>query len=197
MTPDNNLTESLDLASAPCEDCAPTTRWERRDLTPTSEAWLGTCDVCSSMQVLALGVPDEEIEDPLAFFLLGVPRFEPAPSRPAWQRFYALTSGAPYFLRWSFETTTCESCRASATVGARIFSPNWRRSLSLCLNCGHTIVETTLNVINAATTCLTGKQWAPPDPAVKTLRETVIETYRRWVAYQEWGPRLTDEDSRP
>ena len=113
--------------------------------------------------------------------------------RPAWQRFYTLTTGAPFFLRWSFQTTSCESCHARAAVETRILSPAWRRSLSLCLNCGRTTVETASHATDATPTRLTGTRWTPPDPGVKTLRETVIETYRRWAAFQEWKQRKTDE----
>lgn len=194
MTPDTNPTDALDTAVEPCADCTSTMRWERRDLTPTSEAWLGTCEICGSMQVLALGVPDIQIEDPLAFYLTGDASFRASAERPAWQRFYTLTTGAPFFLRWNFEITPCESCQASATVGTRIASPAWRRSLSLCLNCGQTTVETASHMPDATRTRLTGKQWAPPDPGVKTLRETVIETYRRWAAFQEWRRRKAGDD---
>lgn len=192
MRPD---TDSLDLAVTPCDDCAPTTRWERRDLTATSEAWLGTCEICGSMQVLALGIPDTEIKDPLAFYLTGDPGFRAAGPRPAWQRFYALTTGAPYFLKWDFETAPCHLCQANATVGTRIVSPRWRRALSLCLNCGHATVDTIINMPNATATRLDGMQWTPADPAVKTLRKTVIETYRRWVEHQERRRRSTGDDS--
>ena len=87
---DAQPTDALDLAAEPCDDCARTTRWERRDLSPTGEAWLGTCETCGSRQVQALDAPEMEIEDPLAFFLLGVPESEPAPSRPPWP-----TNGVP------------------------------------------------------------------------------------------------------
>jgi hypothetical protein len=194
VTPNTNPTDAHDIAVKPCEDCTSTTRWERRDLTPSSEAWLGTCEICGSMQVLALGAPEEEIEDPLAFFLLGTTTPRPTLERPAWQRFYTLTTGAPYFLRWNFETTSCESCQATATVGTHISSPAWNRSLSLCLNCGHTTIETTNHLIDATPIRLTGKQWTPPDPGVKTLRATIIETYRRWAAHQERRRRRTGED---
>jgi hypothetical protein len=194
LTPDTNPTEALDIAVEPCAECAATTRWERRDLTPTSEAWLGTCEICGSMQVLALGVPDLEIEDPLGFYLMGDASFKAPAARPAWQRFYALTAAAPFFLKWSFTAASCESCQARTTVETRIATPRWRRSLSLCLNCGATTVETTLNMNGARPTRLIGGQWAPPDPAVKTLRETIIDTHRQWVAYHEWRRRTTDED---
>jgi hypothetical protein len=68
---------------------------------------------------------DIEVEDPLSFFLLGVPKFEATPSRPAWQRFYTLTTGAPFHLKWSFETAPCETCQTTATVRTRIASPAW------------------------------------------------------------------------
>ena len=193
MTPHTNPAEALDIAVEPCAECAPTTRWERRDLTPTSEAWLGTCEICGSMHVLALGVPEAEIEDPLSFYLTGDTSFKAPAARPAWQRFYALTTAAPFFLKWSFTARSCESCQARTTVGTRIASPAWRRALSLCLNCGSTTVETTLNMNDARPTRLIGRQWAPPDPAVKTLRGTIVEPYRRWVAYHEWRRRKADE----
>ena len=105
MTPDTNSTEALDIAVEPCADCSATTRWERRDLSPTSEVWLGTCEECGSMQVVALGVPDPEIADPLGFYLTGDAGFKAPAARPAWQRFYALTTAAPFFLTWSFTAT--------------------------------------------------------------------------------------------
>lgn len=194
MTPDTNSTEALDIAVEPCADCSATTRWERRDLSPTREVWLGTCEECGSMQVVALGVPDPEIADPLGFYLTGDAGFKAPAARPAWQRFYALTTAAPFFLTWSFTASSCESCQARTTVGTEIASPRWRRSLSLCLNCGYATVETTLNTNNARPTRLTGRQWAPADPAVKTLRKTIIDTYRQRVAYHEWKRRTADED---
>ena len=54
-------------------------------------------------------------------------------------------------------------------------------------------METASHATDATPTRLTGTQWTPPDPGVKTLRETVIETYRRWAAFQEWKQRKTDE----
>ena len=194
MRPD---TDALDLTVNPCEDCAPTTRWERRDLSPTREVWLGTCDTCGSMRAFVPGEPDLEVEDPLSFFLLGNTTPTPTPERPAWQRFYTLTTGAPYFLRWDFQPAPCGSCQATTTVATDIRSPAWRRSLSLCLNCGTATVETSHHMPDATPTHLTGKQWAPPDPAVKTLRETVIQTYRRWVAYQAWKRRKAGDDPDP
>jgi hypothetical protein len=194
VRPDTNPADALDLAVEPCEDCTATIRWERRDLTPTSEAWLGTCEECGSMTAFVLGEPDREIKDPLSFFLLGTESTLPAPQRPAWQRFFALTTGAPYFLRWSFESMRCNSCKSSAKVGTHILSPAWRRALTLCLNCGHATVETTFHVPGSEVIRLEGRQWAPPDPAVKTLRETVLETYRRWVEFQEWRRRSAGEE---
>jgi hypothetical protein len=46
---------------------------------------------------------------------------------------------------------------------------------------------------NVAPTRLTGTRWAPADPGVKTLRETVFETYRRWADFQDWKRRSTGE----
>ncbi len=197
MQPDNDtaeLTNALDRATTRCEDCAPTTRWERRDVSSSAEAWLGTCDVCGSMRVLALGATDVEIEDPLAFFMIGVPRFE-APERPAWQRFYALTLDAPYHLRWTFDADPCEACAARTRVGTTFRFPRGRRSLTLCLSCGFTQVETTFSATGAPIR-LTGSRWSPPDPAVKALRESVFDGYRRWNdSCREWRQR-TDEEGR-
>ena len=53
MKPNTDPADALDLATEPCEDCIPTTRWERRELTPITEAWLGLCGVCGSMLVVA------------------------------------------------------------------------------------------------------------------------------------------------
>ena len=156
MTPNTDPTNALDLAAAPCADCAATTRWERRDLTPTSEAWLGICEECGTMMAFVPGEPDLELDNPLAFFLTGDASYVAPAERPAWQRFYTLTTGAPFFLRWSFQTTPCESCHTRATVETRILSPAWRRSLSLCLNCGRTTVETASHATDATPTRLTG-----------------------------------------
>lgn len=127
MTPDHE-TDALDCTSLRCEDCSPNVRWERRDVSVTAEAWLGICDVCGSMKVLALGVaPDVTIEDPLAFFLLGGPRYEPKAGRPAWQRFYETTLDAPFNLKWRFEVDPCDACEARSSVGRTIFTPRGRR----------------------------------------------------------------------
>lgn len=194
MKRDTQPTDALDLATEPCDDCAPTTRWERRDLSPTGEAWLGTCETCGSMQVQALDAPEMEIEDPLAFFLLGVPKSEPAPTRPPWQRFYARTLDAPFHLRWRFVVDPCEECEATSSVSATDVTASGTHSLTLCLNCGVACVETTRNAMAAAPIRLTGNQWSPPDLAVKKLRDSIFEPYRKWAATQDWNRRTTEDD---
>ena len=108
------------------------------------------------------------IADPLAFFLLG-PERVPAAESPAWQRFYAHTLAPPFSVPWRFQTTACEPCQARSTVAMTTTTPRWKRTLTLCLNCGFVTAATTHNIMEATSTVLTGGTWAPPDPAVKTL----------------------------
>ena len=185
MKPTTAPAAALDLATKPCDDCASTMRWERRDLTPTNEAWLGLCGVCGSMLVVVPGATDTVIADPLAYFLLG-PEREPAADRPAWQRFYAHTLAPPFSVPWRFQTIACKPCQARSTVATTATTPRWKRTLTLCLNCGFATAATTRNIMDSTSTLLTGGTWAPADPAVKTLRDSIFRTYRDWVAYQEW-----------
>jgi hypothetical protein len=184
----------LDRAPLACmKNCAATTRWERRDLSPVAEAWLGTCTVCGRMTAFVPGQPDLKITDPLTLFLTGALGHAPSPARPAWQRFYMLTNESPIAFPWRFTADACDACGATVEVEGEVHSPRSLRTLWLCLNCGKVAVQTISWSTGSPPVHLHGGQWAPPDPAVKTLRKTILDAHRRWVDIQQSRPD-TDED---
>lgn len=195
MRREGDITDALDRASTPCEDCATSTRWERRELAAGSEAFLGTCSACGSMQVLAVGGLQGEIEDPLAYFLLGTPTFQAPSARPAWQRFYTNTLKAPYNIAWCFALDPCDACGTSTCVEVTRFTSAGERLLELCLNCGRVSVVTTLMQVPGEPTRLVGGCWAPADPAVRALRDSIFAAYREWAdSYAAWRRRMAEEE---
>ena len=150
-------------------DCSHVLRWESCD-GPHGEVWLGTCEICGQMQALLTTDAHRVIDDPLAFFLRrGDDSPLPAPL-PIWPRFYDISGAGPCPVSWRFLAETCDGCAQSTVAGQGRQGWLWQRAFSLCLTCGHVTIE---SGSPDAPTRLVGDDWAPPCPAVRTLRREV------------------------